>query len=197
MNRRSSATTWLASVLGTPSTILLLAGLIIPCVASAQQEAPLSVADAYFAAIRTSDFEGAADLMHPDGLEQIGGLMRLLADADEGNELAPVLFGVDQTDISATSDEQAFAGLMRFALQQSPEMGELLGSMGSDVIGTVAEGDTIHVLSRVSMDMMGATISQMEVVSLLPHDGDWRILLTGDIAGLVAALRAQLAAGAP
>ncbi len=58
-----------------------------------------------------------------------------------------------------------------------------------DVLGHVMEGDTAHVVSRVTVSYQSIEVSKMEVSSFRRANGQWRGLLTGDLSALAKAIR--------
>jgi hypothetical protein len=58
------------------------------------------------------------------------------------------------------------------------------------VLGHVLEGDTAHVVYRMSMDVMGNKIDQVQVAPVRRVDGQWRVLLTGSFAAMINAMPA-------
>lgn len=68
-----------------------------------------------------------------------------------------------------------------------------------DLVGSVAEGEAVHVLVRMHMhmDSAGMKMHKLEAMSLKRHDGAWRSLLSGDIEGLGKARRSRTASLMP
>jgi hypothetical protein len=54
-------------------------------------------------------------------------------------------------------------------------------------IGSVPEGDLVHVVCRAKLGLMGADTTKMEVVTLKRSNGSWRVLSNGDLEGLAIA----------
>jgi hypothetical protein len=150
---------------------------------------------AYFEAIRGSDYRAAAGMMHTSALAEIRELVDLMVAVDPSGQLAGGILGPGPTDYRAMSDVDAFAGFLRFSMTQQPMLIDLMRSMVLEIIGPVAEGDTLHVVARVGMEVDGMPIRQMQVTSVAREGGEWRVLLTGEIAGLVAGMRQQLGGG--
>ena len=61
-----------------------------------------------------------------------------------------------------------------------------------DILGSVREGEVVHVVARIGLaGPKGMQIRQMQVVSVKPHAGGWKLMLTGELEGMAAALSAQ------
>jgi len=152
-----------------------------------------AVAVRYLSALGRGRYDSMAHLMHPEALSQIRDLMSLLVARDTAGNLVKGIFGVDGNKAFAALDsEQArfFSGLFR----SQPGLAEVMGSLHGDPVGAVAEGDSLrHVVMRVEMgDTTGLSVSKMEVVSLKRSGGAWRVLLGGQIGGVLEALRRQV-----
>jgi len=176
---------------------LLFAGSILltgldPC--SAQDTStPESAAVAYMEASRAADWLGAASLMHSDALRDIRGLLEALLERPDGATFGAMLFNGKTPDaIAALPDEAYFAAFVTFALAQTPGAAAILASSQMDVVGTVMEGPTAHVVVRMTVAAEGIEVKTMEVHSFRQQGGQWRALLQGDLSNMVASLRAVL-----
>jgi hypothetical protein len=69
----------------------------------------------------------------------------------------------------------------------------MLTSSEFTIIGHLPEGDTLmHTLYRIRMSMGEGEFTKTEVVSFKPYERSWRVLLTGELEGMIAALRKML-----
>lgn len=172
---------------------------LIAALATAAQptaETPEAVAHLLFEAYRDADFARAAALMHPEALAGIRTLLVDLAALDSTGEMLQVFAGTADPDVLAQmSAEDVFARFIGTVMKIQPEMEAAFRSLEVEALGTVYEGDALaHVVTRNRISMLGATVTQMEVVSVQRHGEGWRALLSGSFENLAAALRAQVEA---
>ena len=159
--------------------------------ASTPEAATVSLVDR----IRTSDYEGMADLMHPDALEELRELFRPILEAEEMAELRTEVFGTPSVEqATALSGRDIYETIISFALGADPATASAMQSVEADVVGHIMEGDTAHVVYRMNMNVEGFEMSQTAVASYLQYEGRWLGLLTADLRGMVAGLRQALEA---
>lgn len=160
-------------------------------------ETPEQVADAYIEAIRTHGLAAVPEYIHPDELERFRGMLLpvLVGDSPSADPLRKAFFGQKATLASVQAmDAKAFMrGFMGFAQNQMAAMDVSIGT--SKTLGSVREGDVVHLVTRNTVGAGALQLTQMEVISLKPYQGTWRLLLSGKMEGMAQALGAQ-AAGA-
>jgi hypothetical protein len=179
----------------TTLVVLAAGGAGAPCAAAQQAvETPEQVAVRYMGAIRSSDWAGAAALMHPEALRELHELFRPILEAPEGAEFRRMLLGVnDVQEAVAASDTLVFVSLMRLTVSQESGLGDALRSATARVLGTVPEGpDTAHVVARMALSIQGVSASVMEVTSFRRWGTTWRGMLKGELTAMAAALRRSL-----
>lgn len=148
--------------------------------------------EGFMAAMRAGDWEAYADMMHTDALAEFQSALSGLADIDESGEVARTLFGVeDPAELGDLTPEEFFARFMG-TMSRMPMMEGVIQSASGSVIGSVPEGDVVHVVYRISMQLEGETISKVEVAPFRKEGDEWRALLTGSIQEMMQALRAAL-----
>jgi len=154
---------------------------------------PESTALAYMEASRQGDWQAAAALMHPDALRDVRDFVETLLQMPEGAALSDLLFEGKSSDaVAVLPDADYFAAFLALAMSEVA-MEELMSSAESAIVGTVMEGDTAHLVVRITMSADGFAFSQMEVQSFRRHEGQWRALLQGDLSTMIAGLRAEWA----
>lgn len=147
--------------------------------------------------IRTSDYEGMADLMHPDALAELRELLRPVLEADQMEDLRTEVFGTPSVEeATALSGRDIYETIISFALGADAATSAAMQSVEADVVGHIMEGDTAHVVYRMNMNIEGFEMSQTAVASYRQHEGRWLGLLTADLRGMVAGLRQALEAPA-
>jgi hypothetical protein len=60
-----------------------------------------------------------------------------------------------------------------------------------EILGTVRENETVHVVARTGTSVKGVTIKAMEVISVKRAGAEWKLALSGDLEGMAAALSAM------
>jgi len=169
---------------------ILVVGAPLPLAAQDAGEAENTSVE-YARHLSASDWDAAAAMMHPEALGQIRTLAELLTEMDPSGQAASMIFGSAGASLEGESDTEVFAAFLAFAMTQAG-LAEAMASMRQDAVGHVAEGDTVHVVSRTHMSFEGLSVSQMNVSSLVRHEGAWRMLLTGEIEAFLLGLRQQL-----
>ena len=163
---------------------------------TAQTEPPEAVAERYFAAMRVEDAVAVAQLMHPDALAELRGLLEplFLSTLPEANDFRQRFLGVrTAAEAQALSDTTVFVNFLGSLSGQVPLFGAALRGASMEALGHVSEGaDTAHVVYRVTVEIESLTVQRMAVVSLRRYGDTWRGLLTGDYSQLATVLRATL-----
>ncbi len=178
--------------------LALLALLVFAAPAAAQRTYPASTPEelalSMGEAMRASDWDGMAGLMHPKALAELRGMFMPLLENPASAEMLPMLFGVETAEDAANlTDAQLFAALMQRILGEEAAATELLKTATVEIIGTVREGaDTVHVLQRIGMTYGKAAFRSLEVTSTTRDGAQWRGLLTGEMTGLAAMMQQAL-----
>lgn len=168
--------------------LLLLAACVLPAAAAAQ-ETPEQVVRRYYDTFRGGDFAANAAIMHPDALEELKTTLLGFAGIPGATEEEGFteMFGVRTLEeMRALPPAVLFERMLRSQLENE-EMRQILAGTQVDVLGHVMEGDTTaHVVYRMQMSFAGQSVNQVQVVPLKRADGEWRVLLTGSLAGMMS-----------
>jgi hypothetical protein len=170
---------------------VLLAGLLMAAPGLAAQDTPEQVVQRYFDTFRTADYAGNVALMHPEALasmkETMAGLAALPGAAEDPGFNAT--FGVSSlAEFNQLAPAALFERILRSQLED-PEMREILSSAQTTVLGHVLEGDSVaHVVYRMRMNIGEMSMDQVQVTPLKRADGQWKVLLTGSLAGMMNAI---------
>lgn len=159
-----------------------------------------SVVQSYLETLKSGDFQKSAELMHPEALEKFRSLLIPLveaaADAKAEESLLPLFKGVsDVAALKKLSPAGFFAAFFNGIAEVNPMIKDALASGNMTVLGSVPEGDVLHVVCRTSVKVEELSIAKMEVMSLKRHEGNWRVLLSGEMEGLAQALSKSMAGG--
>ncbi len=149
------------------------------------------IANAYTTALLQSRTDDAAALVHTSALTPIRRLVELMLKEDrDGSQRMQLLNVRTAAEQAKLSDRQVFARFIGLVMKQQGAR-EALQNAKSTMLGAVAEGATLHFVGRTEISMEGMKISKLEVLSMQKENGAWRVLLSGDLSGMVAALEAQ------
>ncbi len=153
---------------------------------------PLELAADYMDCLRRGDTQRMSGFFHPDTLTEYRDLICdiLCAEAEEGESVVLVKFfgeGVTLPEALAASPAFVFECFM-----------SALGAMGAlmetpKILGGIAEGDSLHVLARLTATAGEFQQTTMEVLSFR-HDGQgWWLELSGQLQGLAGILKGRFA----
>lgn len=173
---------------------VLTAALLALAPGLAAQDTPEQVAGRYFQTLRTGDYAANVALMHPEALDELKEMMEGLvalagAAAAEDDSTFQRMFGVaSAAEFNQLSPAQVFERMLRSQLENE-DMREVLSSSQTTILGHVMEGDSVaHVVYRMRMSFGEMDMDQVQVTPLKRADGQWRVLLTGSLAGMMNAI---------
>ncbi len=154
-------------------------------------DTPETVLRESYRRMQASDWKATAETFDPAALKQFREMLMPILDAagesDASGGLLTMFFGADVTpeSLKTKSDQEFFSGFVGSMMRASG------GSLeGQDVLGGVAEGpDRMHVVVRSKAAAMGISITKMEVVTMNKTAAGWRLALSGEMEGMVQALR--------
>ncbi len=179
--------------------LLLTTVLVALSPLSQAADTPEALAAEYFEVIQAEGLSASTQFMHPDALAEFKGILMPVYDAEHivgGSELLQVTFPGTSYDALKTMSPKSFMdGFMNLVLAQTGDAPIRFDNL--DVIGTVAEGDARHVLTRMTVGAGELSLTQFEVLSFVPYEDSWRLQLNGDMKGLAVALRANLPSPPP
>jgi hypothetical protein len=180
------------------STILALA-LFGPAGRVVAAESPEQVERQYVEAVRSKGLTAVPEFIHPDELSRFREMLLpvLRGESALAKNLRAAFFGPSATaeSVEAMNPEEFMRGFMSFAQGQMKAMNVTIGK--SDVLGSVKEGELVHLVTRNTAGAGALQLTQLEVVSLKLYQNTWRLLLSGKLEGMAQALKAQAAAPSP
>lgn len=190
-----------------PSLLLCLLLAFAPVAAMAQSSAQRG-AQAALEAMRAEGLPALAAHMHPQELARFRSLVlpALAPPADapvalqrNAAMLRASVFGPQVTAAALTqmSPASLLGGFLAANQQQMQQGGMGFGSF--QVLGEVAEGDTVHVLAR-SQTLVGpqrTPFDSLEVLSLRRDGTQWKLLLSSELEGMARSLSSQAASPGP
>lgn len=155
-----------------------------------KQQTPESVAIAYFEALQNNRLNDLAGYMHLEALNRLRAMLMPVIeqgpkDKDESKQALSMFDGVKSIEeLKALSPQGFFTSLFKGISAVYPDMHKIYANTKFQTIGHVIEGDVVHVVYRGSTSINGASMTQLEVVSLKQQGSNWRLLLTGEMENL-------------
>jgi hypothetical protein len=152
---------------------------------------PEAVVKEYMTVLQKEGMAGVSRYIHPDELKRFKDMLMpwMRKDASQENEAIHGLFGSDATlaSVEAMPPARFMDSFMRLVGEQMKE-----ASIGDcEIVGTVREKDMTHVVTRVAAGYKEVRISKLEVVSTKPLGKEWKLMLSGELEGMAAAISAQ------
>jgi hypothetical protein len=176
------------------ATVLLVSFLSLALAAGAQSTAsssPEAVVKEYMTVLQKEGMVAVSRYFHPDELKRFKDMLMpwVRKDASQKNEVIPGLFGTDATlaSVEAMPAAQFMDVFMHLAGEQLKDV-----SFGEcEIVGTVREKDMVHVMTRVAAGFKEVRINKLTVVSTKPSGKEWKLMLSGELEGMAAAISAQ------
>jgi hypothetical protein len=152
---------------------------------------PEWVAREYLMAVRERGFSAEADFLHPDQMERFKAILIPVFAAesqDGGRALMNATFGRDarMTEVRVADPAdflRRFARVMAVRVPDQPTDFDRLS-----VLGSVKEGERVHVLTRLSTGSGKSAKERLEVVSLAPSERGWKLMLSPKLEAAVRAM---------
>ena len=61
-----------------------------------------------------------------------------------------------------------------------------------EIIGTAREGDVVHVVTRIHLGVGETKVIQLQIFSFKEFEGNWKMMMSGDIQNMAPLLRASI-----
>ena len=172
-------------------TLLMAAFLSLAASLAHAAATPESAVKEYMAALQKDGMMAVSRYLHPDELKRFKEMLLPMfrKDATAKSEAIRGIYGAEATlaSIEAMPPAEFMDGFMRLAGEQLS--GATFGD--ADIIGKVSENDVVHVVTRASTKVKEIQIKTLTVVSTKKSGAEWKLMLTGELEGLAAALSAQ------
>jgi hypothetical protein len=161
---------------------------------AASRSAAQQVAKDYRAAVNAKGLDGGIPYLHPDELVRFQKLLIPILDQERQagrRNLLNATFGreAEMTDVRLAEPDDFMRRFVRVAAARLDEAQTRFDRV--EVVGTVTEGEVLHVLLREVTDQGGTQTQRLVVVSLRPSGRDWKVLLGADIEAMVAGLQGR------
>jgi len=164
---------------------------------AAQGQTATDTVASYFDALQKGDFEETASYFDPAALKTFRETMGFMSElpSDAKTQFFSMFFGEGTTEdvIAELTDSDFFAKFFGAVMAQAQAAGGI-NFDNMEVLGQVLEGtDVAHVVTRNKVTMGEIEMESMEVVSARQTNGGWKLLLSAEMKGLAAQLRAGFA----
>lgn len=161
----------------------------------AESKDPEALAHEYFKVLQNEGMGAVGPFFHPKALEEFKNMLLPIyeAEAESGNRgLINMTFG-PSTSIEELRAIQPAAFLNGFMQLLTARTGDTKISFDKlEVLGTVKEGDTHHVLARITVGAGELSITEYEVLSYIPYNGGYGLQLSGELKGMAQAMRNKI-----
>ncbi|WP_269792636.1 hypothetical protein [Stenotrophomonas sp. Iso1] len=179
-------------------TCLLAVALLFGGICSANAQAPQTPEEVSRASAEATNARGMAamaDFIHPDELQRFKNTLAPLFIENPSESTTWLLrkfFGKDATAETVRKMPPAvfMANVVKLAESQMPDAEPRVDDL--QILGSVREGELIHLVTRSAVTLGSAQLTKMEVVSMKPYGDSWRMLLSGDVESMSRAIRAGL-----
>lgn len=165
---------------------------------------PEEMIQQYFEAFKLGDMQHLASIMHDGELEKFKKTMLPVIESgvtstNEGVQsqrdvfLLKQITGRDAIEtIREESPRDFFVRFMKAVLKMNPTMTTTLSGATIQTLGFITENDMAHVVYRMSLDVMGAKMTQMNLMSVKQQGDEWRLMLTGEVEGMSKLLEMRI-----
>lgn len=166
--------------------------------AIATDSTPQAEVQAYFSDVQSKGIRAVADHMHPAEIARFKEL--LLPMCAQGAESKGMAFckgvfgaGATEKSVAEMSPRDFMSTVLNFlvtVLGDHPALASLR-IRSAELVGSVHEGELVHVLARTKASVSNLNVVSMEVISLKKDGDEWRIMLSGNLESLAKALGQQ------
>lgn len=166
---------------------LLLAGVVHA------GETPEQAVQEYLTAFNERGVAAVTGYIHPAELERFKGMaMPLFRSGSEAErqQAMEMFFGKDMT--LETLEKLPAADFMAAFMNLVGKQIEGLKFSSFEVVGSIREGEQVHVVSRIKVDAgKGVQMTKMQVTSTKRFEKTWKLMLSGELEGIASALSAR------
>ena len=162
---------------------------------------PEQLVEVYFDAFRKGDLASVADQMHEEDLVKFKET--LLPVIKQNLELESIGFdreaiavrqfagGDAMETITGEEPRLFFLRFLKWMTRLNPNMIRAMDGSRLEALGHISEKDMAHVVCRITIDMMGAQVTQMKVMTARRFGDEWRLTMTGEIEGMANLMQAS------
>lgn len=178
-------------------TLIFISVVLFSLSALAQTpKSPETVVKDYFDLVQKKQWSTIVEMFSPSALADFKRAVIPVIQFDltkRKGDMCEVFFGKLYTpkELQEMDDEDFFFFVMSGITMQikgaTPKFSKV------EILGTVKENEnTVHVVSRLSVEIDGITQSQVDLSSLKKVNGEWKLLLRDDIERFVIELQSSV-----
>jgi hypothetical protein len=174
--------------------IAILVLLATPFLTLHAETTPEDMILRYFDAFQRGDVEALASIMHEGELAKFKktllpvievNLMMDPVGASRDAAAVRQFAGPDDVEtIRAESPTAFFTRFMNWMIKLNPTLVKSMAGATIQPLGSILEDDMAHVTYRIQLSVMGASMTQLKVMSVKKQDGEWRLMMPGELEGL-------------
>lgn len=173
--------------------VSMAAAALVPAALPAQEapKPPEAVAHEYLRGIEALAWRATAQRIHPDALADLRAFLRIQVEHDRSGEILDALSGGRSArEYFELDGRSLFVSVLRALTDRAPGIVNAMSARETDVLGAVAEGDSLrHVVYRLQWDISGSK-PEMKVMTLARDgEGRWRVRRAPELESLRPALR--------
>ncbi len=152
------------------------------------QETPEALATKYLEAYSQGDWTAVAHLSHFDDLVRMKALW-MEGWKNDQNTIRR-LFGLSEDESLKALDAVAlFARMLeRFEADDDETLASLVGNQGTRVLGTVEDGQDVHVVYRTNLHLMDVPVPAVDVVTCRAYEKGWLAKIPMDMEAILFAV---------
>jgi hypothetical protein len=171
--------------------ILLALALTIPFISvSYAKEAPEQIVETYLKEVNTNGFTNLSSQFHPDELKKLKEAFVTFFEIAEDPAVIESFMGkkYSMKEVKKMSDSE-FASKILKSVNALIDQDQIEFTR-SEVIGSIAEKDNIHVLVRQYVKFEGGELSAKDIVTLKPYGGSYKVMFSDTLDAMVQGLKA-------
>ena len=157
------------------------------------QQTPEQVTAAYLDAANKSGLAGTAGYFHPDELNKFKSAFIMLFEKAGDQQLMQAFWGEPVSlDALKAMPAEPFARKMLGAIGKLMKSEDIHFTQ-SKIVGSVKEGDAIHLLVRQYASVENIEFNSMQIVTLKPYQDTYRLMFSDKLDSMIKGLQAGLA----
>ncbi|MCP3927563.1 MAG: hypothetical protein GY705_00500 [Bacteroidetes bacterium] len=151
-------------------------------------QAPESVVEQYFTTMKKDGYGVVAKFIHPDEQKKFKNLThssfeKMLSTIDDSNANSLLADPKDSSKIRTLSDAEYMNAVMKWYELTDPELLHYLREAKVKILGSIKEENVFHVVVRLTVNHNDL----MTVISVKDYMGTAKMLLTGEMQGIIKA----------
>lgn len=160
---------------------------------------PETIVRTHFEMLKNKQWIEIAHLYDPEELSDIREMVSIILELPDkvSAKYLDTFFGPGTTKVKvqAMTDYIFFANFLRSVMEQTDQWIQHQFKK-IDILGSVKEGDNlVHIVSRMQFAIGDTTMESIKVISFKKVGNEWRILLRGEIKGLIQQIMTSLQQG--